>query len=54
MRIMALIELIFILPKNDRNLSFNRISQVTGQPLDQVEFLVIEAMSLELIKGTIN
>lgn len=48
---MALIELIFTLPKNDRNLSFDTVSQVTLLPKNDVEFLVIEAMSLELIKG---
>jgi len=30
MRIMALIELIFQLPKNDRNLTFDQIAAATG------------------------
>lgn len=51
---MALIELIFTLPKHDRNLTFDLIAQTTCVPKNQVEFLIIEAMSLELIKGTIN
>ena len=51
---MAFLELIFSLPKNDRNVSFAAISKVTGLTLEQVERLVMRAMSLELIKGTID
>lgn len=53
-RIMAFLELIFALPKNDRNVSFSAISKVTGLNVDQVEYLVMRCMSLELIKGTID
>jgi 26S proteasome regulatory subunit N9 len=53
-RIMALLELIFSLPKNDRNLSFGAISKVTGLSLEQVEPLVMRSMSLGLIKGGID
>jgi len=53
-RIMAFLELIFSLPKNDRNVSFAAISKVTGLNLEDVEFLVMRCMSLELIKGTID
>ena len=41
MRIMALIELIFTLPKNDRNLTFEKIGQVVCLPKENVEVLVI-------------
>jgi len=51
---MAFLELIFSLPKNDRNVSFSAISKVTGLNLEDVEFLVMRCMSLELIKGTID
>ncbi len=51
---MSLIELIFTLPKNDRNLSFEQIGQITSLHTNYVEFLIIQAMSLDLIKGKIN
>jgi 26S proteasome regulatory subunit N9 len=54
MKIMSLIELIFTLPKNDRNLSFEQIGQITSLHTNYVEFLIIQAMSLDLIKGKIN
>jgi hypothetical protein len=38
---MALIELIFTLPKNDRNLTFEKIGQVVCLPKENVEVLVI-------------
>jgi 26S proteasome regulatory subunit N9 len=53
-RIMALLELIFGLPKNDRNVTFNAISKITGLSHEQVEPLVMRAMSLGLIKGGID
>lgn len=53
-RIMAFLELIFSLPKNDRNVSFSAIAKVTGLNLEEVEYLVMRCMSLELIKGTID
>jgi len=53
-RIMAVLELIFSLPKNDRNIPFVKISGVTGLDLDRVELIVMRAMSLGLIKGTID
>jgi len=53
-RIMSLLELIFQLPKNDRNLHFQAIAKVSGLQVDQVEILVMKAMSLGLIKGSID
>lgn len=54
MKIMALLELIFNLPKNARVLTFKQISEVTGVDLPTVELLVMRAMSLKLIKGAID
>jgi len=51
---MALLELIFSLPKNDRNVSFDSIAKVTGLNVNQVEPLIMRCMSLELIKGQID
>jgi len=53
-RIMAFLELIFTLPKNDRNVSFSAIAKVTGLNLEQVEYLVMRSMALDLVKGTID
>jgi len=53
-RIMALLELIFQLPKNDRNLHFQAIAKVSGLPLEQIELLVMKSMSLGLLKGSID
>ena len=53
-KIMALLELIFNRPKNDRNVTFETIAKVTGLPLHEVEPLVIKAMSKTLIKGSID
>jgi len=53
-KIMALLELIFHLPKNDRNLQFQAVSKVTGLPQEHVEILVMKSMSLGLLKGTID
>ena len=51
---MALLELIFNLPKNDRNIKFTTIAEVTDLPLDNVEHLLMKAMSLNLIRGKMD
>lgn len=53
-RILAFLELIFHRDKGDRNLDFSLISEVTKLPLDDVELLVMKAMSLGLVKGIID
>lgn len=53
-KIMALLELIFSLPKNDRNVPFTSIGKVSGLKDDEIEPLIMRAMSLGLIKGTID
>jgi len=53
-RIMALLELIFSLPKNDRNVPFSAVSKVTALSPSDVEPLLMRAMSLSLIKGSID
>ena len=53
-KIMSLLELIFQLPKNDRQLTFQAIAKVSGLSVDKVELLVMKAMSLGLIKGSID
>eukprot|EP01015_Nassula_variabilis_P013817 TRINITY_DN2137_c0_g1_i8.p1 TRINITY_DN2137_c0_g1~~TRINITY_DN2137_c0_g1_i8.p1 ORF type:complete len:324 (-),score=38.71 TRINITY_DN2137_c0_g1_i8:193-1164(-) len=53
-RIASMFELIFNLQKNERNLTFEQLSTITHLSVSEVEFLIIKAMSLELIKGEID
>lgn len=53
-KIAAFTELVFTLPKNNRQVSFDTISQVTGIPHDKIELMIIKAMSLDLIRGQID
>ena len=54
MRIIAFLELLFEVNKDDRSLSFDRIAAHCNIGKDDVELLVMKAMSLELVKGTID
>jgi 26S proteasome regulatory subunit N9 len=53
-RIAALMNLIFQKNKNERILSFREISQVCCCSMNDIEILLIKAMSLGLIKGHID
>lgn len=53
-KIMAFTELIFSLQKDERVVSFQQISDRTTLSLDMIEFMVLRAMSLELLKGKID
>lgn len=52
--LMSLAQLLFLQIKNDRRVLFSTISQATKVPLDQVEFLLIRAISCKIIRGTID
>lgn len=52
--LLALMVLIFHRPSNERNISFADIAAATRLPLIQVEWLVMRALSLGLIKGSID
>ncbi|KDO28672.1 hypothetical protein SPRG_06526 [Saprolegnia parasitica CBS 223.65] len=52
--LLALMVLIFHRPSNERNISFADIAAATRLPLNQVEWLVMRALSLGLIKGSID
>merc|ERR1712070_882483 len=52
--IAALIELIFRRKADERLIPFTDIAAGTGLPLDQVELLLIKALSLKLIRGTLD
>lgn len=52
--LLALMELVFHRPSHERNIPFVDVAQATRLPLEQVEWLVMRAMSVKLIKGSID
>ncbi|KAI0060076.1 hypothetical protein BV25DRAFT_1807834 [Artomyces pyxidatus] len=52
--LMSLIESVFERSPYDRTMSFQTISEETRLPLDEVEHLVMKALSLKLIRGSID
>ncbi|KAK9326281.1 hypothetical protein V1517DRAFT_312297 [Lipomyces orientalis] len=52
--LMALIEAVFQRPASDRTLSFQSIATETDLELEEVEHLVMKALSLSLIRGSID
>mmetsp|Transcript_30998 Transcript_30998/g.50152 ORF Transcript_30998/g.50152 Transcript_30998/m.50152 type:complete len:378 (+) Transcript_30998:66-1199(+) len=52
--ILCLMELIFRRPSDNRNIPFQVIADETRLPLNEVEILVMKAMSLKLIRGVID
>ncbi|KAI0298961.1 hypothetical protein B0F90DRAFT_1729588 [Multifurca ochricompacta] len=52
--LMALIESVFARGAYDRTMSFQTISEETRLPLDEVEHLIMKALSLKLIRGSID
>lgn len=53
-RVMALIELVFSKDAKGRNLSFSEIAKTCQISEEEVEYLLIRALSLKVIKGTID
>eukprot|EP01135_Chromosphaera_perkinsii_P001033 Nk52_evm3s157 gene=Nk52_evmTU3s157 len=53
-RLLALIQLVFSRPADDRRLSFEIISKHVQVPVNDVEVLVMKALSLKLIKGIMD
>lgn len=53
-RLLALVHMVFERSSSDRTLSFHDISQRTTVPHDNVELLLMRALSLGLIRGTID
>ncbi|KAL9984813.1 hypothetical protein ACROYT_G007148 [Oculina patagonica] len=52
--LLCLMELTFKRPSNDRNLTFEVIAREAQLPLEEVELLVMKALSLGLVKGSID
>ena len=52
---MSLIQLLFILPSSSRvSVPFSQIAQSTQLPIEEVEHLIMKALSLELVRGDID
>jgi 26S proteasome regulatory subunit N9 len=51
---MKLLEIVFNLPKSDRVIKFATIAKECAVPEEHVEFMVMKAMALGLIKGSID
>ncbi|KAF9221772.1 hypothetical protein BS17DRAFT_710469 [Gyrodon lividus] len=52
--LMALIESVFKRSANDRTMTFQTIAEETRLPIDEVEHLIMKALSLKLIRGTLD
>lgn len=52
--LMALIESVFTRSSDDRTIAFTTIASETKLPVDEVEHLVMKALSLKLIRGTLD
>lgn len=52
--LLCLMEMTFKRPATDRQLSFKEISDETRLPANEIEFLVMKALSLKLVKGSID
>ncbi|EGD74634.1 hypothetical protein PTSG_12378 [Salpingoeca rosetta] len=53
-RLLALMEMVFRAPANNRRLAFDAIGDATKTPVDQVEMLVMKALSLGLVRGSLD
>jgi len=52
--IIAFLEFVFQLDQNDRNIPFSEIARVCQIDLPVVEMLVMKAMSLSIVRGSID
>lgn len=52
--LLALVNMVFSRPPSDRTISFDEISVRAQVPVDQVEWVVMKALSLKLIKGKMD
>jgi 26S proteasome regulatory subunit N9 len=52
--LMALVEAVFVQLKTSRTITFAQISQATRVPVTQVEFLLMKALSMALLRGDLH
>ena len=53
-RIIAFLELVFNCKKDERQISFEKITKECILPNEHVEMLIMKAMSLDLVRGSID
>lgn len=53
-RLLCLMEMTFKRKAFDRQLKFEEVAKETGLPVNQVEVMVMRALSLDLVRGSIN
>ena len=53
-KILALLDLVFRRQKEDRTITFSTVAKITEVKEEEVEWLLIKAMSLDLIRGEID
>ncbi|GCC38078.1 hypothetical protein chiPu_0016589, partial [Chiloscyllium punctatum] len=53
-QLLCLMEMTFTRPANHRQLTFKEISQIAKVPISEVELLVMKALSVGLVKGSID
>ncbi|GCB78555.1 hypothetical protein scyTo_0020688, partial [Scyliorhinus torazame] len=53
-QLLCLMEMTFTRPANHRQLTFKEISQIAKVPVSEVELLVMKALSVGLVKGSID
>ncbi|KAL3895484.1 MAG: hypothetical protein SGARI_007434, partial [Bacillariaceae sp.] len=54
MTLLGLVELVFRKPASERTLQFSEIAQGLEIPLEQVEWVIMRAFSVELMKGVMD
>jgi 26S proteasome regulatory subunit N9 len=52
--LLSLMNVVFELPSHERNISFATIANESRVPIEQVDWILMRAMSLGLIRGTID
>lgn len=52
--LLCLMEMTFTRPSDERHIDFTEVATKTGIPLDEVEILTMKAMSLGLVRGSID
>lgn len=53
-RLLTLVELVFKRPSTERKITFADIATAADIPVEQVEYLLMKAMAMELVKGRID
>jgi len=53
-RVMALMEMVFRRASDDRTFTFEEMKQTCQLPINEVEFLIMKAFSLQVVKGVID